>query len=238
MKYLVGNPSFRPRAEVARGKKTSPILQSKRKSRAQSPPPTSIIIQVLPRFMHIPSFSNSADRRRSLGGRRGVKMLRTLGRRSVEENVGPAGLASEVDIRGRRRRVREFPKYLYTYRTITSHTIGELWISATTKIIVQHCVRRKRGNDKRRRRRGRNPPSSSSSSSAPPPPSSNSKRAETELRLLNRKIVSPCQTRKHLVDKPAALTLIKQEKFKRIRRYRTYPPERMCITGFCRPKQK
>ncbi len=134
---MVGNPSFRPRAEVARGKKTSPILQSKRKSRAQSPPPTSIIIQVLPRFMHIPSFPNSADRRRrrSLGGRGRVKMLRTLGRRSVEENVGPAGLASEVDIRGRRRKVREFPKYLYTYRTI-----GELWISATAKIIVQRCV--------------------------------------------------------------------------------------------------
>ena len=218
------------------GKKLPPSC----KVNGKAEPPTSIIIQVLPRFMHIPSFSNSADRRRSLGGRRGVKMLRTLGRRSVEENVGPAGLASEVDIRGRRRKVREFPQYLYTYRTITSHTIGELWISATTKIIVQHCVRRKRGNDKRRRRRGRNPPSSSSSSSssAPPPPSSNSKRAETELRLLNRKIVSPCLTGRHLVDKPAALTLIKQEKFKRIRRYRTYPPERMCITGFCRPKQK
>ena len=140
---MVGNPSFRPRAEVARGKKTSPILQSKRKSRAQSPPPTSIIIQVPPRFMHIPSFPTSADRRRRrrrLGGGGRVKMLRTLGRRSVEENVGPAGLASEVDIRGRRRRVRESPKYLYTYRTITSHTIGELWISATAKIIVHYCV--------------------------------------------------------------------------------------------------
>ncbi len=117
------------------GKKLPPSC----KVNGKAEPPTSIIIQVLPRFMHIPSFPNSADRkrrRRSLGGRgRGVKMLRTLGRRSVEENVGPAGLASEVDIRGRRRKVREFPQYLYTYRTI-----GELWISATAKIIVQRCV--------------------------------------------------------------------------------------------------